>query len=220
MTTVVGSEGSGGTGRRFDPGDRWVPVDRRWLGLDRATILPALVVLGLAILMGSILPSIDTAVPYRDTVAAGDVMQLDGGITFTPAPGWGITDGVRAGANPVTKVYPPTAKLVDGPIRFGLYTAPFAGTPLDLLRQIERTDTLLDGASAITGDPAVIVNQDGAKGLLARFTRGGSDGVIAAYVLDGRGVQAVALGPTGLTPEQTRNIADMIVSIGRTREAL
>ncbi|WFR73059.1 hypothetical protein P9209_04365 [Prescottella defluvii] len=40
-----------------------MPVDRRWLGLDRRTIAPALVVLALALLMGTVLPWINESTP-------------------------------------------------------------------------------------------------------------------------------------------------------------
>ncbi|MFD6057503.1 hypothetical protein [Rhodococcus wratislaviensis] len=43
--------------RPFEPDDRWVPVDRRWFGLDRATIAPALIVLAVASVMALILPT-------------------------------------------------------------------------------------------------------------------------------------------------------------------
>ena len=81
---------------RFEPDQGWVPVDRRWLGLDRPTIAPTLTVFALAIVMVVVLPFIDATVSY-DTAKAGDVIEVQGDVTFVPEAGWAITSGIRAG---------------------------------------------------------------------------------------------------------------------------
>ncbi|GAF44200.1 hypothetical protein [Rhodococcus wratislaviensis] len=207
--------------RPFEPDDRWVPVDRRWFGLDRATIAPALVVLAVASVMALILPAIDRAVPYEDTVAAGDVLEVNGDVTFSPATGWGITSGVRAGDRPVSGDYPDTATVVDGDVVFTVHTGEFDGDAEALLAQIADTTDALHGAQGfhVTGSPETIVTDTGDRGVIAGFSGTHSDGVIAAFVLDGRGVEVVATGPAEVSGDTTVTIARMITSIGhRTGE--
>ncbi|HKI41092.1 MAG TPA: hypothetical protein VKA66_12040, partial [Mycobacterium sp.] len=74
-----------------------MPADQRWFGLDRRTIAPTLTVFALAFVMSVVLPLVNAAIPYRDLIRAGDVMELQGDVTFVPDAGWGITSGVRAG---------------------------------------------------------------------------------------------------------------------------
>jgi hypothetical protein len=87
---------------RFEPDDRWVPADQRLFGLDRRTIAPTLAVFALAFVMSVVLPLVNAAVSYRDVVKAGDVIELQGDVTFAPEAGWGITSGVRAGHAPLS----------------------------------------------------------------------------------------------------------------------
>lgn len=204
----------------FDPGDRWVPVDRRWLGLDRRTIAPALIVLALALLMGSVLPWINESVAYDDKVVAGDVIEVRGGVTFVPATGWGITDGVRAGQRPVSGQYPETATVVDGGFSFAIRTAPFTGDASSLLEQIRTTTNALNGGQGfqITGDPVDITTGSGDRGVTARFQGSRSDGTIAAFVFDDLGVEVVSYGPSDATDTPAAEVAAMITSITQSTE--
>lgn len=204
----------------FDPGDRWVPVDRRWLGLDRRTIVPALVVLALALLMGSVLPAINESVAYDDKVVAGDVIEVDGGVTFVPTVGWGITDGVRAGQRPQSGSYPDTATVVDGDDSFSIRSAPFKGDANALLEQIRTTTTALDGSQGFhfTSDPTDIVTARGDRGVVARFQGARSDGLIAAFVFGDRGVQVTAYGAPDATAGTAADVAAMITSIEHASE--
>ena len=91
-----------------------MPADERWFGLDRRTIRPTLAVFALAILMSVVLPVIDATPPYHDIVRAGDVLELEGNVTFVPEAGWGITSGLRAGHAPLSGEYPASATVEDG----------------------------------------------------------------------------------------------------------
>ena len=84
MAPEVGLHADAGPGARFDPGERWVPVDGRWLGLDRRTLVPALVVLAVAALMSIVLPAANKLTPYDDEVVEGDVVSI-GVASFVPA---------------------------------------------------------------------------------------------------------------------------------------
>lgn len=217
MTVETRTKEQAGTSgwRRYEPDDRWVPVDRRWLGLDRATLLPATVVIVFAVVMAVVLPALDRAAPYDDVVAAGDVLELDGEITFTPATGWGITAGVRASERPASGLYPDTATVVDGDVTVTVRTGVFTGDAEALLTRITTTAAALHGTRGlhVTGEPETIVTATGARGVIAGYSGTHTDGVIAAFVFGDRGVQVVATGPADMPADTTDAVAHMITSI-------
>lgn len=200
---------------RYEPDDRWVPVDRRWFGLDRATFLPAAIVLAFAIVMSVLIPAINGSVSYDDEVVAGDVMELNGQITFVPAVGWGITSGVRSTDIPLAGSFPSSATVTNSGASFTVRTAPFPGDARGLLEQIKETSDALstDKSLRVTGDPVEVTTHSGDRGVISRFSNSTTDGVIAAFVYDGTGVEVVATGPANVDHRITDDIARMIVSI-------
>jgi len=202
---------------RFEPDTGWVPADERLFGVDRRTIAPTLAVFALVILMSLVLPIINAKVPYDDIVKAGDVLQLQGSVTFVPDAGWGITSGVRAGNPPLSGEYPATATVEHRAVKFTVRTAPFDGDANKLLDQIETTSEALSRGRGVhvTGAHTTIVTDQGKQGTTARVTGPHTGGVIAAFVFDGRGVEAVATGPSDTGPELTAAIFRMIRSISQ-----
>src|ERR1700690_4647960 len=118
---------------RFEPDERWVPADERRFGLDRRTLRPTLTVFALVIMMSVVLPVINAMVPYHDIVRAGDVVELEGNVTFVPEAGWGITSGLREGHGPISGQYPAAATVEDGALKFTVRTGPFHGDADQLL---------------------------------------------------------------------------------------
>jgi hypothetical protein len=205
---------------RFVPEDGWVPADVRFFGVDRRTIGPTLTVFALAVAMSVVLPIINAKVPYHDIVKAGDVIQLQGKVTFVPEAGWGITSGVRAGDAPLSGAYPATATVENGALRFRVHTGRFDGDANKLLDQIETTSEALNRGRGVhvTGEQTTIVTDQGMQGATVRVTGPHTGGVIAAFVFEGRGVEAVATGPSDTGPQPTATIFRMIRSISRTGE--
>ncbi len=201
----------------LEPDDGWVPADVRFFGLDRRTIGPTLAVFALAVVMSVVLPVINAEVPYHDIVKAGDVMELDGGVTFVPEAGWGITSGIRAGNAPLSGEYPATASVEHGALKFRVHTGPFDGDANKLLDQIETTSEALSRGRGVhvTGAQTTIVTDQGEQGATVRVTGPHSGGVVAAFVFAGRGVEAVATGPSDTGSEATATVLRMIRSIGR-----
>ncbi|BCB73820.1 hypothetical protein GCM10022251_13550 [Phytohabitans flavus] len=195
--------------------DTWVPVERRWFGFDRTTIKPALLVLGLAVVLALVVPAVDSAVPTGTRVTAGDVVVLAGRIQFTPATGWQLTDGNLRGEEPRAGDSP-TATVVNGPVTFAVKTGPFTGTPLALLEQIKKTTDALHGKHGlhVTGNPSPIQTNGGDQGVIARYRGTSSDGALAAFVIQGTGVEAVVTGPPGATQGPAQQINSMFTSIG------
>ena len=205
---------------RFEPDERWVPADERWFGLDRRTIRPTLAVFALAIVMSVVLPIIDAGVPYHDMVKAGDVLELEGDVTFVPEAGWGITSGLRAGHAPLSGEYPATATVEDGAMKFRVRTGPFHGDADQLLDQIETTSEALNRGRGVhvTGAPKTIVTDQGKQGATVRVTGPHTAGLIAAFMFGARGVEAVATGPSDAGSEPTATVLRMIRSISQTGE--
>ncbi len=200
---------------RFEPEVGWVPADQRLFGVDRRTIAPTLAVFALAIVMSVVLPVINAGVPYDDIVRAGDVLQLQGDVTFVPEAGWGITSGVRAGNAPLSGEYPATATVVHQAVKFTVHTGRFDGDADKLLDQIETTSDALNRGRGVhvTGAHTTIVTDQGQQGATARITGPHSGGVIAAFVFDGHGVEAVATGPSDAGADLTGAVSQMMRSI-------
>jgi len=205
---------------RFEPDAGWVPADERLFGVDRRTIAPTLAVFALVIVMSVVLPVVNAKVPYADIVKAGDVVQLQGDVTFVPEPGWGITSGVRAVDAPLSGEYPATATVEDKAVKFTVHTAPFDGDANKLLDQIEATSEALNHGRGVQVASAhtSIVTDHGQRGATARVTGPHTGGVIAAFVFDGRGVEAVATGPSETGTEPTTAVLRMIRSISHPGE--
>ena len=192
-----------------------MPVERRWLGLDRTTILPALVVLALAATMALGVPAIDNAVPDGVRARAGDQIGLARGITFVPATGWVITDGILLGQEPRSGGYPSSATVNDGPVSFRVQTAPYSGTAAALLQQIRETDNALFGSQGlhVSEDSYPVRTATGLQGVLSPFRSAASDGVAAAFVIDGTGVKVVMTGSPAANRDLSPEIEDMLNSI-------
>jgi hypothetical protein len=216
-----GAEVSSASAPRFEPDEGWVPADERRFGLDRRTLRPTLAVFALAFIMSVVLPVINATVPYHDIVRAGDVMQLEGDVTFMPEAGWGITSGLREGHGPISGQYPATATVEDGAVKFTVRTGEFHGDADQLLDQIEATtDALNQGRGVhITGAPATIATATGKQGATVRVTGPHTAGLIAAFVFGDRGVKAVATGPTDAGPEPSAAVLRMIGSINQSAQA-
>ena len=205
---------------RFEPDERWVPADERWLGLDRRTIGPTLAVFALAVVMSVVLPVINANVPYHDIVKASDVIELQGDVTFVPEADWGITSGVRVGYAPLSGEYPARASVEHKAVKFSVHTAPFDGDANKLLDQIETTSEALNRGRGVhvAGAHTTMVTDQGKQGATARVTGPHTGGVIAAFVFDGRGVEAVATGPSDAGADLTGAVFRMIRSISHQGE--
>ena len=205
---------------RFEPDAGWVPADERLFGVDRRTIAPTLAVFALAIIMSVVLPVINAKVPYDDIVKAGDALQLQGDVTFVPEAGWGITSGIRVGNAPLSGEYPATATVEHKAVKFTVHTAPFDGDANKLLEQIETTSEALNRGRGVhvAGAHTTIVTDQGRQGATARVTGPHTGGVIAAFVFDGRGVEAVATGPSDAGADPTAGVFRMIRSISHPGE--
>ena len=191
----------------------WVPVERRLLGMDRSTLVPAAVVAALVAVTFWGLPAINAAIEVDDPIRAGDVVQVDS-VEFVPVTGWDLVDGVRQGDAESTGQYPPQAVLTSGGLTFEVLVDDFDGTPGELLQQVQKNnERVKDTAFEVAGRPITIENTEGDRGAFAAFTSAGSDGFLATYVFDGVGVEIVAIGPSAVDDDA---LSDGIVAMLRS----
>jgi hypothetical protein len=105
-------------------------------------------------------------------------------------------------------------------MKFTLRTGQFHGDANQLLDQIEATSEALNRGRGVrlTGAPTTIVTGQGKQGATVRITGPHTAGVVAAFVFDARGVEAVATGPSDTGAEPATTVLRMIDSISQTAE--
>jgi hypothetical protein len=200
------------------------PGHRRFAGIDRGTVAPSLLVLGLAVLMSVVLPSVNRGAPDRHPVRRGELAQLAGGITLVPAAGWDLATGALAGHTRSPVGNTATTELVDGGVKFGVQAAPFAATPSALLRRVNEISAELNharGSGAATPTYTVRTRQ-GAVGVGQDLVGVSRQGSVVAFVFrlrgqtTGEGLVIVASGPKGPISRRRDDIVAMIRSIRAT----
>jgi hypothetical protein len=203
--------------------------DRRLLGIDRATIAPALLVLALALLLSVGLPALDASTPYHQAVHKGDVAELAGGITLVPASGWDLADGALVGHSRSPVGDTAETELIDGSVDLFVRVAPFAGTPAALLTRVNRIDSDLRhgrGRATATTRRYAVTTRQGSVGVAEDFAGVTSEGSVVAFVLRPRapsaagpgqrtreGVEIVVSGPLGSISRRRKAIVAMIRSV-------
>jgi hypothetical protein len=190
-------------------------------GIERRTVIPALLVLALAVLLSVVLPSIDSETAYRDEVHTGDVAEIADGVTLVPTPGWDLAGGALAGRTRSPVGNTATTQLVDGSVTFVVHAAPFGGTPSALLTRVNEINDKLDharGSGPATGRYPVTTRQ-GVVGVAEDFVGVANEGSVVAFVLGSRGqsgregVEIVVSGPKGPISRRRDDIAAMILSL-------
>jgi hypothetical protein len=204
-------------GRRHLAGDSWIPVERRWFGLDRRSLLPGLVVFAIAILLRGIIPLIDQAVPGHDVVRAGDRLNLERGLTVAPPVGWQLTDGILVGASTVLPGEgSPSAGVAQDGVSAQILVAPFTGDANALLDQINRNDSRSGNRPGFTvnGNRGEVTATGGIAGVVEDYTSTSADGTVAAYTFpDGRGRAIEVTGVGSQLSAYTGQISAMLRSV-------
>ncbi len=178
-----------------------VPVEHRWLGLDRRTIPLAAVVLGLMLVFMVAIPAIDDAVGWDDETRAGDVLDLGRGVTVVPPTGWELTSGIRVGDEPASGITGDgAASIGSGGVQLTVTRGNFDGTPDELLDQVNRLRTASDAdgnrAFKVTGPRATVTTASGLTGVSEAYTSASGEGRVLAFTLDA-GTDGTT--PTGVT---------------------
>ncbi len=201
---------------------------RRFAGIDRRTVKPAVLVLALAVLMSVVLPLIDSTTPYHDEVHKGDIVEIADGITLVPTSGWNLASGALVGHTRSPVGSTATTELVDGSVDFYVHAAPFAGTPSVLLTRVNEINADLHharGRAAATTHRYAVTTRRGVVGVAEDFVGVHRQGTIVAFVFRSpgqstsqgqpipEGVEIVVSGPTGPIARRRDEIVAMIRSI-------
>jgi hypothetical protein len=199
----------------------WVPVERRWLGIDKRTIPPAVVSFLLIAVFVVVLPSIDRALDYDRQIKAGDIVDLGDGMTFVPATGWNFPDGLLTSQDSTSgaeRVINLNAKLENAGVTFAVTTGPFTGTPDQLLDQIHSINKVYKSIdnSKYTSDRVTATTSREDTGVAQGFVGVNVEGILAAFVINGIGVEIVVSGPPGSLDQYSDEIGDMIDSLNYT----
>jgi hypothetical protein len=193
-----------------------VPVEHRFLGLDKRTIPFAAVALAVWLLWSVVLPWVNRQVDYTNPVEAGDeVLVSASGVTFTPTPGWDLQQGIRTAEETRNGAVPSTVVLVQDGVAFAVQPGPWTGTAGELLAQVEKAPTVGtfgDTEVDLVGDPTTITTIDGDVGVGQGFTTNRGNGVAAAYVFGEEGILIEVLGTPEQIGQRSQQIVDMIAS--------
>jgi hypothetical protein len=197
-----------------DPAPEWVPVEHRFAGLDRRTIAPALGVLAFLLFLTFGLPFVNAAISAEDPVEAGDVMRVGSGVTFVPAVGWNVEQGLRV-AEETGSAVPLPAVLTQGTVEVIVSVDAFDGTPAELLDLIDSTKVGIQDIEdfQLVTDQRTVTTTSGIQGVASGFTGVGTEGVLAAFVVDGHGIEVIAYGSHGDLLQYADDIEAMIDSI-------
>lgn len=206
---MPGLEQSDGTGAPED----WVPVEQRWLGLDRRTLRPAAVVLGVAAVMVFGVPAVDQAVSAGRAVAPGEILALAGDVGFVPAQGWEVVDGVALGDPTRSGEYPSSAAVVVDAVSLQVRTADYDGTAQELLTQIETLGEQGGWVDDVVGDRRPVRTTTGEEGVMVVTQTPTTTGLIVAFVIDGTGVEIDVSGPRDAGTDRADDVSAMIESV-------
>jgi len=207
------------------PAVSWVPVEHRWLGLDRRSFGPAIVVAVIGLLLAGVLPLINQAVPGDDEIKAGDRLNLGAGITMAAPAGWQLEQGVRVGATTTVPVTPGTgdAVLVRDGVSVTVHLAPFGGDAGALLDQVDENESRSSARPDFSagGQRSTVTAVGGIVGLTEKYTGASTEGAVAAYTFapDGIGMTISASAPTGQFARHAAEVTAIQRSVMREEPA-
>ncbi|GAA3708072.1 hypothetical protein GCM10022238_23970 [Gordonia hankookensis] len=177
----------------------------------------AVAILAVWLLWVVIVPAIDSALPSEDPVVAGDRLSITPTLSFVPAPDWNVESGFRVGERGASKSVPPI-ELTRGNITFSVRADSFAGTPDELLTQIDAVGSATNGNSvlALAGSRQPFSTDAGLTGVQITFNTPSSAGSVTTFVVGGTGLSVQVVGPPDQITDRSEEIDAMISSIGPT----
>lgn len=195
-----------------------VPVEHRWLGLDRRSIGYALVAVGVIALWAWVLPWVDGRVTWDDTTGPDEALQVTDDVSMTVPPGWGVIAGLRTtdetrGGQTSTKQ---DALVKDG-VLFSVLQGSFDESPVRLLDQAQRITGASTSGFEVAGEIRDVTTATGLRGVAQEFTYGTGIGSITTFVVDGTGIEIQVTGPraqVGALQEETDAMIDSLAQDG------
>lgn len=203
----------------LDSATRRVPVEFRFLGLDRRAFPFAAAAAAVWLVWAALMPAINDALPWADAVRPGDVFQLSETVTIVPPVGWGVRSGLRTTDQTSSGTASEPVQVVSGGIVASVITGPWTGTPSQLLASSE---AIVDAESGVAFVPmskvTTVTTTSGLTGVLQGVATTGVEGLVAAFVVEGTGIQLVVSGPPEQLAGHSREIGQMIASLRSSPE--
>ena len=176
-----------------EPPDGWVPVEHRFLGLDRRQFKPALFVLVVALVLIYGEQAISAAVPWHNLIKAGDVLDLGGGATAVPPVGWQLEDGALVGSNSGVSPTSSQTTLATGGARIDMQGAAFNGTAGAFLTQVLSVQD--DSNAAVDGSRSSFTTAAGLTGVVQSESGPSGDQITVAFKMSAGDAAAVLTAP-------------------------
>jgi hypothetical protein len=195
------------------PLDRHVPVEHRWMGLDRRTIPPALGVALLALVWAVLVPVIDRAVPEDRRVEAGQVYGAGNGVTVAPPTGWNVESGVPTSEGSPDRPAPDGVEVTSGGTTVRVLSVRWDGTLPELLDRVDEIHRDVDDGWQVTGGTGSLTTQDGVTGIGEDWRSGDRSGRVLAFLHDGVGVEVVVSSSFVERAAHREEIDDTVASI-------
>ncbi|ARE34456.1 hypothetical protein A0W34_14930 [Rhodococcus sp. BH4] len=195
------------------------PADHRFLGFDTRVFPHALAILAVWMLWTVIVPAIDSAVSSEDPTGAGDRMAVTETVSFAAPAGWNVDSGFRTDQHGASDSLP-RVTLTDGTVTVSVDADTFSGTADELLSQTDAVSLATNGSSvlAVSGARQPISTDGGLSGVQVSFDTPRSAGSVTTFVVDGKGIRVQVVGPPDQIAARSREITDMIASIGTHEE--
>lgn len=194
--------------------ERRVPVERRWLGLDRRSVPYALVSLAVIALWAWVMPWVSAQVAWDDPTQPGEALQVTDATTLSPAPGWGVVSGLRTtdDTRDGTRATEQLILVKDGVV-FSVLQGPFTKSPTLLLDQAEKiTGTGGDGYH-VTSEVRPVTTVSGIRGAAQDFTTTRNVGTITTFVVEDTGIEIQVVGARAQVAALSDEIEAMIASL-------
>ncbi len=195
---------------------RRVPVEQRWLGLDRRSLPYGLVALAILALWAWVLPWVNGRVAWDDPTRAGDAIQVTENVTMTVPPGWGVVAGLRTTDDPRgPDQSAPQVVLVKDGVVFSILQGPFAESPTRLLDQANRITGAQSSGFHTSDETHNVTTAGGLRGVTENFTAPAAIGNVTAFVVDGQGIELQVAGPRPQVNSLQEDTDAMIHSLAR-----
>ena len=183
---------------------RRVPVEHRWLGLDRRSIPYALVGFAVLAWWAWVLPWVNAQVAWDDTM--------------TVPPGWGVLSGLRTVDEPrggdQAREVEQTVLVKDGVV-FAILQGPFEESPTRLLDQADRITGAQTSGFHVSGETHNVTTAAGLRGVTQNFTTPTGAGTLTAFVVDGQGIEIQVAGVEAQVTALKSEVRSMIDSLAQ-----
>jgi hypothetical protein len=155
-----------------------VPVEHRFLGLDRRTFKPGLIVLGIALVLIYGLTALNAVIPWHNEIRAGDVLDLGDGATAVPPVGWQLESGTLVGGSAASATNLQIV-LATGGATVQLTGTSYTGNAAAFLDQVYRSED--NDRTGVDGSRGTVTTAAGLVGVAQSATAPSGDQLDVAF---------------------------------------